>query len=72
MNLNIIYMVIAGIIAGIAGQFGDLAASGIKRFCKVKDFGKIIPGHGGVLDRFDSMLFVAPVIYIFLKLYMFG
>jgi len=72
MNMNIIYMLVAGVIAGIAGQFGDLSASAIKRYCKVKDFGNIIPGHGGILDRFDSMLFVAPVMYMFLKLYMFN
>lgn len=72
MNLNIIYMLVAGVIAGIAGQFGDLSASAIKRYCKIKDFGNIIPGHGGILDRFDSMLFVAPVMYMFLKLYMFS
>lgn len=71
MNLNIIYMLFAGVIAGIAGQFGDLSASAIKRYCNVKDFGNIMPGHGGILDRFDSMLFVAPVMYMFLKLYMF-
>lgn len=68
-NINILYMIIAGIVAGIAGQFGDLSASAIKRNCKIKDFGDIIPGHGGILDRFDSLLFVAPVIYIFLKVY---
>ncbi len=71
LNVNIIYMIIAGIVAGIAGQFGDLAGSAIKRYCKIKDFGNLIPGHGGILDRFDSMLFVAPVIYIFLKVYIF-
>lgn len=72
MDLNIIYMLFAGVIAGIAGQFGDLSASAIKRYCNIKDFGNIIPGHGGILDRFDSMLFVAPVMYMFLKLYMFN
>lgn len=64
-------VVIAGIVAGIAGQFGDLSASAIKRYCKIKDFGNIIPGHGGILDRFDSVLFVAPIVYIFLKVYIF-
>lgn len=72
MDMNIIYMLVAGVIAGIAGQFGDLSASAIKRYCNIKDFGNIMPGHGGILDRFDSMLFVAPVMYMFLKLYMFN
>lgn len=70
MNLNIWYMLLAGFFAGIAGQFGDLAASAIKRFCKIKDFSNLIPGHGGILDRFDSILFIAPIMYMFLKIYM--
>ena len=69
MTLQYGYTLMAGVIAGIAGQFGDLSASAIKRYCNVKDFGNLIPGHGGILDRFDSILFVAPVIYMFLKIY---
>lgn len=69
LNLNMLTILLAGLIAGIAGQFGDLSASAIKRFCNIKDFSDIIPGHGGILDRFDSILFVAPVIYMFLKVY---
>ena len=52
-----------------AGQIGDLAASAIKRKVGIKDFGKIIPGHGGVLDRFDSVIMVAPIMYL-ITLYM--
>lgn len=69
LNINMLTILLAGLIAGIAGQFGDLSASAIKRFCNIKDFSEIIPGHGGILDRFDSILFVAPVIYMFLKVY---
>lgn len=50
-------------IGAVISQVGDLAASAIKRNHQVKDYGKLIPGHGGILDRFDSMLFTAPAIY---------
>lgn len=50
-------------IAAVISQVGDLAASAIKRNHQVKDYGHLIPGHGGVLDRFDSMIFTAPAIY---------
>ena len=47
-----------------ASQIGDLAASAIKRKLDIKDYGKLIPGHGGILDRFDSMIIVAPIVYL--------
>lgn len=50
-------------IAAVISQIGDLAASAIKRNHNIKDYGHLIPGHGGILDRFDSMLFTAPAIY---------
>ena len=59
-------MVEYGIICGVGAlisMVGDLAASAIKRNMDIKDYGKLIPGHGGVLDRFDSVIFTAPVIY---------
>lgn len=58
----VFYAVICG-AGGIISQIGDLAASAIKRNHDIKDYGKLIPGHGGILDRFDSVIFTAPVIY---------
>ena len=56
-------LTVIGGMAAVVSQLGDLVASSIKRDTGVKDFGKIFPGHGGFLDRFDSVLFVAPIIY---------
>lgn len=57
-----------GAVAGVAGQFGDLCASAIKRYCGVKDYGTIFPGHGGVMDRMDSHLFNGLCAAIFMLL----
>ncbi|MBL1228521.1 phosphatidate cytidylyltransferase [Enterococcus sp. BWB1-3] len=58
-------MLVLTVIFSIVGQFGDLVESSIKRHYDVKDSGKILPGHGGILDRFDSLLFVFPVMHLF-------
>lgn len=71
MNLNIWIVLLMAVVSGIVGQFGDLSASSIKRFCKIKDFGTLMPGHGGILDRCDSIMFVAPIVYMILRVYMF-
>lgn len=55
---------IMGFACGIVAQIGDLAASSIKRYCGIKDFGKIIPGHGGILDRMDSAILISPLVYV--------
>ena len=64
-NFNIIVLAIMGVVLSIVGQIGDLAASSIKRFCGQKDFSNLLPGHGGILDRFDSIMFVVPIVYAF-------
>ena len=60
------HYIIIGALCGIISQVGDLVASSTKRYTKIKDYGYIIPGHGGVLDRFDSVLFTAPVVYFYI------
>jgi len=55
---------VLGAGGAVFAQLGDLAASAIKRYTKIKDFGRILPGHGGVMDRFDSVLFTAPAVYL--------
>ena len=54
---------LVGLIGSCLSQIGDLAASSIKRQVGIKDYGNLMPGHGGVLDRFDSVIMTAPVVY---------
>ena len=61
------YALICG-VGALISMVGDLAASAIKRNQNIKDYGKLIPGHGGILDRFDSVIITAPVIYYLAKL----
>lgn len=68
LQIPFYHYIAMGFICGIIAQIGDWAASAIKRSVGVKDFGKIIPGHGGLLDRIDSLLFVAPAVYFYLQL----
>ena len=68
-EVSILNAIILGAVCAVVSQFGDLCASCIKREHDVKDFGNLIPGHGGILDRFDSVLMVSPIVY-YLSLYM--
>lgn len=63
-NLDVLFWLLAGAIIAVGAVFGDLIQSMFKRSVNVKDTGTIMPGHGGVLDRFDAVLFVAPVFFV--------
>tara|TARA_B100000686_G_scaffold27032_1_gene26512 strand:- start:271 stop:945 length:675 start_codon:yes stop_codon:yes gene_type:complete len=69
-EIPLIHGLIVAFICGIIGQFGDLVESLIKRNCQVKDSGTLIPGHGGVLDRIDSLLFAGPAFYFYYLLFL--
>ena len=66
--VSVLHFAVLGLLMGVSSQIGDLSASAIKRYCGIKDFGKLIPGHGGILDRFDSMLFNLPIVYCYIQL----
>ena len=68
----LLHAIIAGVILSIAGVIGDLAESMWKRSADVKDSGTLLPGHGGFLDRFDSILFTAPILYSYWTLIVHG
>ena len=63
-NINVTLITLAGILLSIIGQIGDLSASVIKRYAGIKDYSDLIPGHGGMLDRVDSVIFIAPFTYL--------
>ena len=68
MSDILVHCLIIGVIGGIVSQFGDLTASIFKRKMGIKDYGNLIPGHGGILDRFDSVLFTGPMVYYYITL----
>lgn len=64
--------VLISAVGAVISQIGDLTASAIKRNHEIKDYGKLIPGHGGVMDRFDSVIFTAPMIYLLVFVFIHG
>ena len=68
-GVSTVTLIAMGVISGVFGQVGDFAESMLKRDAGVKDSSTLIPGHGGVLDRLDSILFVAPLVYLYLHLF---
>ncbi len=69
ITVNYVALMVLAFVGGFCAMFGDLVASLIKRSFGVKDFGKLIPGHGGIMDRFDSVLFVAPFMYVAMTMF---
>ncbi len=65
-QLNLWLLFLMGLVTSVVSQIGDLVASMLKRQCGIKDFGTLLPGHGGILDRCDSIIMVAPIIFLFL------
>lgn len=68
MNINYLYIGLIACFLSVIGQFGDFSASSIKRYVGIKDFSNLLPGHGGMLDRIDSLIFIAPFAYFLLNL----
>ncbi len=71
-DMGIANIIIVGLITGVLAQAGDLIESMLKREAKIKDSAGWIPGHGGVLDRFDSILLTAPFVYYYISFAPFG
>ena len=66
----VLLLFVVGGVGSVISQIGDLAASAIKRNYEIKDYGNLIPGHGGIMDRFDSVIFTAPITYFLILLFM--
>ena len=66
IDISYVHICVMSLILSVISQIGDFVASSIKRFVDVKDYSNLLPGHGGMLDRIDSLIFIAPFVYMFL------
>ena len=66
LNVNYISLTVLGFAMSVVSQIGDLSASIIKRKFGIKDYGSLFPGHGGILDRLDSVIMIAPMVYLYI------
>ena len=64
MTLSLPLAAVLGAVGALVSMVGDLAASAVKRDHGIKDYGKLIPGHGGIMDRFDSVIVAAPIVFL--------
>lgn len=72
LSIGLEHFLILGVLCSVTAQMGDLAASSVKRMAGIKDFGNLFPGHGGMLDRIDSILFTVPVVFVYYRFIILG
>ena len=71
-SFSILHTAVLGVLIALTATLGDLVESSIKRYTGIKDSGSLIPGHGGVLDRFDSIMFTVPLVYYYVQIFKIG